>query len=236
VAIIAALPKSELFGQIEDALEAGDREALNTAIRLARDYARAIQRGQRGEQSALMQEEQAAKIAISAPDYADVRYLGRTLISNIFPTKAIDFVRFFLPYAGGTLSASDFQVTHFLRQVDSEPFEVLIVAHHPQLSAEQRALIRRIPIESREMLIGGGDLMIGTPAALFATVTAAVVGAGVGYAIGRALQHVMAEQFVELERSELARNAADFSKLVDLPPIATVQALIDAKRATLANI
>jgi hypothetical protein len=162
--------------------------------------------------------------------------LSRTLVSNLFVTKDADFVRIFLPYAGGPLVASDFHVSHFLRRPDAKPLNVLIAAHQPVLSKQQESLVRRLPAESREMVIGSGDVVIGTPAALFATVTAGLVGFGLGYAIGRALQHIMVDVFVDLEKKELERNAADDSRVTNVSPTAAVQALIAAKRELLSRL
>jgi hypothetical protein len=229
VTIVAGLNGTVLFDQIETALKADDRGALNSAIKNARS-------SQGTSERPPLPEEQAAKVILQSPAYADARYMGRTLLSNFFVTREIDFVRYFLPYAGGPIIASDFQVSYFVRQPDSETFRVMIVAHPPKLSDHQLSLVRRIPSESREMLIGGGDVVAFTPAALFATVTAGLVGAAIGYGLGRALQHVALEAFVEQERQDLERQIGDAPKFINALPSATVQMLIAAKRQALAQL
>ena len=223
VTVVAGTTNSDLFQKVQDALAANDQAALNSAIVEARTDARAGQPMSDGE---------AAEAITSLPSYAEIRYLGKTLIPYVSVTEAAHFVRFFLPFAGGPLEASDFQATHFLQQPDTAPFEVLVVAHAPRLSNEDLALIERIPAASREMLIGDEEVLMGTPVALVATLTAAAVGVGVGIAIGHALQHFNAEVFAELETTELA-NASD---LKDLQPTAAVQELIAAKRKALATL
>ncbi|MEU9126244.1 hypothetical protein AB0C96_41675 [Streptomyces sp. NPDC048506] len=234
VTVVMGLASSDLLAEVEAALEQGDREALNSSIQAARERRRVQERIETAG-SGLLPESQALEYALQAPAYADVRYLGRTLVSNIFPTTSIDFGRFFMPYAGGPLEASDFQAAHYLKEADSEPFEIFVVAHPPTLSAEQKALARRLPLEEREMLITPGDLLIATPTAFVATVTAALVGAAVGYAIGRALQHFSVETFQEIERRELSRQALS-RRLGNISPAASVQELLAAKREALAGL
>jgi hypothetical protein len=229
VAIVAALPNTDLFEKIEAALEADDRDALDTVIKSARS----TQPQQKGPS---VSDAQAAAEATGAEDNVDVRYLGRTLISNVFATKDVDFVRYFLPYAGGPLVATDFQVAHYVLRPEAKQLRVLIAAHPPQLSKEQEALVRRLPAQSREMAVGSGDVVIGTPAALFATVTADIVGAAIGYGIGRALQHVMVDAFSDLEKEELKRNVADAGKFKNVAPTVAVQMLIAAKREALSKL
>ncbi|WP_405833254.1 MULTISPECIES: hypothetical protein [unclassified Streptomyces] len=233
VTVVMGLASSTLLAEVEEALEQGDLGALNESIRAAREHPRVAGRLEAGP--GLLPESQALEYALQAPSYADVRYLGRTLLSNIFPTSSIDFARFFMPYAGGPLEASDFQAAHHLKEADSEPFEVLVVAHPPTLSAEQKALVRRLPLEQREMQIAPGDTLIATPAALAATVTAGLVGAAAGYALGRALQHVLMEVFQEIEQRELTRQALS-SRLGNISPAASVQELVAAKREALADL
>jgi hypothetical protein len=226
VTVVIALSGSDLFDRVDSALLAGDRDALNTALRTARETDASTSPGP-------VPEEEAASQALSAPSYLDLRFAGRTLLSNLFATQKVDFARYWLPYAGVTVEPSDFQVTQFLRAPDSEPLELLVVAHEPQLSAPQRSLVRRLPTESREMVVGTGDVVACTPAALFATVTAGVVGAGVGYAIGRALQHFNQEVLQNLETGDMSLSK---DQLAGISPAVSVQKLIANKRAALRSL
>jgi hypothetical protein len=226
VAIVAGQNGSQLFDQVDAALRADDRYALDEAIRLGRSR-------QSSEKSKLLGEEEAARVMLESSAYCDVRFLGKTLLPNLYVTKEVDFLRYFLPFAGGAIVASDFQASYFVRQPDADIFKLLIVAHVPRLSDDQIRLTRRLPSESREMRIGNAESLFPT-ITILATVTAGLVGAGIGYALGRALQHISVDSFVEIERKELERSAVGLPKLAS--PTATVQALIAAKREALAHL
>jgi hypothetical protein len=210
-------------------LEADDTEALNAAIREARK----LEAPHSGNE---VSADQALQLALAADTYADVRYLGRTVLSSVFLSEKLDFARVFLPYAGGPLVANDFHVSLYRKSEKARGLELLVVSHLPRLSPTEESLIRRLPAASREMQVGGGDVVLGTPAALLATVTAGLVGIGVGYAIGRALQHIMIESFNKLEEKELGGQTERLKKLNKSLSTAAIGQMIAAKRELLNEL
>jgi len=230
VAVVAGLSGSTLFNQVESALEADDRSALNHAIERARSQ-------QTEEPQQAVSGEKAVSRAVELPVYLDVSYLTRTIVPNLVVTPEIDFVRYFLPYAGGPLVPGDFKASYFCKDPQQINVKVLIAVHAPKLSEQQKFLVRRLPSHSREMQVGQAESLFPTIGAITATLTAAAVGAAIGYALGRALQHIRMETFTDLERRELERHLAG-DPVFNKGALATsaVQRLIGVKREMLAQL
>jgi hypothetical protein len=224
VTVVAGLENSALFKKVEAALVASDTAALNSALREAS--------AAEGEAQPIASEEHAVKVMDAQPAFADVRFLTRTLVSNVFVTPEVDFVRYYLPFAGGRLEPQDFQVAYFLKSEDAPKFKALVVVTPPKLSDDEASLVNNIPAASREMLVGEGP--VGLITTTITVTTVAAVAYGIAYGIGRATQHWPMEASVDAERKVLDRQGNASSSLKDLTPTSTVQNLLAAKREALA--
>lgn len=176
-ALILASQSTEVFSGLEEALANGDVEGINSLIEIHK------------QQSPRLEEvpiEEALRELISTPVYGDLRYGGKTLVTNAFTTERVGLTRIFFPFAGGLFNPESFTFAKFASsRDDSGQLNALVVLHQPRLSNREAAVLNRLPEAQRELLFGeAGGIRACTPGALFATVTAGLIVAAVGTAIG----------------------------------------------------
>jgi hypothetical protein len=171
----------------------------------------------------------AASAALAAGSYFDLKFLGRPILSNVFVNEEFPLTGYSLPFAGGELEAGSFEVTHYISGPSVLIPHLLIIARQPRLTEQEEAFLRVIPADARVMQLGDGDVVRMSTPAIAATVTAGLVGAAVGYALGRALTHFRPGKTSELEIFDTESTIQQFAIAPDAPS----WEFINAKRAAL---
>ncbi|MBR8829858.1 MAG: hypothetical protein Cpurp_01495 [Chlorogloea purpurea SAG 13.99] len=214
--LIIADPNTEAFDALERAVETMDIDGINTVVHENKIEIARLER---------VSEEFALNKMLSAPVYADLRYNGKPLVVNAFVTEDVKFTRVLFPFAGGSYDKNSFTLAEYLENNDSEQLEAMVVLHQPILNSRERAVLRRLPDASRELVFGtaGETVMSGTPGALVATVTAGLLVAAVGTAIGNC-----SSLFDDMKQFVINPSEIDIRT-----PNLAVQKLINARRQLL---
>ncbi|HEY6781505.1 MAG TPA: hypothetical protein VI111_11150 [Thermoleophilaceae bacterium] len=196
---------SKTLGALVERLNARDADGVDEVIGGVRKQAAS---------APLLSEREALDKLFEAPAYADLRYRGKTLVTNAFTTSDIDYARVVFPYAGGDVELEEFSVAEFVQADGFEgddrvgPTVSVVVLHEPTLSDVERELLAQVPAESDEIVLGtAGIKMSGTPGALVATVTAGLLVATVGTALGHCSDLFRGKETIVLP-AELSSNAA----------------------------
>lgn len=179
-AVIIADPTSNLFDELERAVEAQDAEKINEIVtRNKRSVSRLKKVSNR----------EALQKLSAAPTYVDLNYDTRNIAVNLFTVNGVDITRAFFSFTGGEFEPERFRATVLSNKENQPTPKIMVVLHQPNLSRLELEAVR-IPKESAGMHFGkvGGEVMC-TPAALVATVTVGVLVATVGTAVGNCAGH-----------------------------------------------
>lgn len=178
--VIMADSKSALFDELEKALATKNADQINQVITKNKRAVSALKK---------VTSQEALRVLTNAPVLVDLNYDAKTIAVNLFTVKGVELTRAFFPFAGGDFQADAFKYTEFAKESNATDPKVMVVLHQPNLSKlELQAL--RIPKEMAGMNFGrvGGEVMC-TPGALVATITAGLIVAAVGTAIGSCKPH-----------------------------------------------
>jgi hypothetical protein len=174
--LILSPAQSEIFDELRQAVHGNDPSRIEEIVQREKE-----ERAQFSE----MEIGEALDLYLSAPVYGDLRYGGKTIVPNAITRDEMGFTRVFFPFAGGEFDPDAFTFVEYLREPDAAPLKAMVVIHQPQLSDRERQVLEQLPEFSQEMKFGhAGDEVMATPAALVATVTAGLIVAGVGTALG----------------------------------------------------
>jgi hypothetical protein len=132
--------------ELADALESNDRGKL---IALAsRVNARVEHRQEPSQRDAYVALKDTAVLF-------DVRYRGKTVVESAGLLPGYSFGTITLAYLGGTLNADDFVIAEYLADESDDPgYDYLVAARPPVLTELERAVLKKMPDDLREMVVG----------------------------------------------------------------------------------
>jgi hypothetical protein len=191
--LVIASPESDAFRDLQVALELGDRNRLDELVQSHK-----AEQAQRKRVSI----EEALRLLLEQQTYGDLRYGGKTIVMNAYAIPNSGFSRAFFPFIGGKFEAEAFTLATYSQanvaaKFDS-PLTALVVVHQPTLSPRERKVVLLSPdFEEMRFAEAAEDAVLGTPAALFATVTAATIVVAVATAAGHC--HFEFEKVAALE-------------------------------------
>jgi hypothetical protein len=97
-----------------------------------------------------------ANTMAAVPVFGEIRYRTRTLTSGLFAYPPVVVNSVWLPYNGGTLDLKAFKlVEYFINEADPR-LEAVVVIREPTLSALEKEILARVPVEKSEIHIGDG--------------------------------------------------------------------------------
>ena len=188
-------PGSRALLDIRRAFATSDRDLMNAVARTI--YENLVER----QPTAL---DQGVQQFVESGSSIDLAYRGVALVSNVFLPEDLDVAAFPMPYTGGALEDSAFQLTvRFKEGYDKAWLDAVLVINEPELTEMERAALE---------LVSGNEvgIEIGRAALCYAitAITVFIVVAGATYACPgvKSLDHLDDETIRELTPSMTARE------------------------------
>ncbi len=191
------------------------RKALAGDVKVARALiARLTKQLERRKPMALSA---AVEVLGKQPVFAEIRYGGRALASNLFVPAGLDLCVVAMPYNGGRVAAAGFALVEFLADDGDGALEALIVTSAPDLTAAERAALRLVPADQIGSNIGRAAMCW----AVTAVTIAAVVVLATSFCISRVAGRDPEERHLPEDR------------IKQLGPAASARALLALRRSIL---
>jgi hypothetical protein len=121
--------------------------------------------------------EEAAQVHKKQHVLASLRYGGKTLVEGIFTPDKVSVGAVAMPYNGGQLLKSGFQLVEHLKEGTAEALQGFIVIHEPPLTKAEKDILKKLPADQLELNVG--TCPVGFAPALIAIAVAICLATGI---------------------------------------------------------
>ncbi len=141
VTVVVAKAESPLLKRLRDAAAGSNQVEEDVAKELNEQFG--------GRQPVSRYE--AWRLLQGQPVFADVRYGGQTLATNLFPPPGLEAVVLHNPYNGGRLKPDELTLVEHHREGDETHLAALALRHEPPLTPAEKAAVEAVPENQLEM-------------------------------------------------------------------------------------
>lgn len=147
VTLILARANAPVLAEIEDAVRSPATGAdVGIAKRLLEGIARKSGPGWAWTSKAASM--------LAEPVWADVRYGGKTLANALWVPPDLEAAVVVFPYTGGRLAPDAFTLVEHLAAGSDAELDAILLVHSPELTAAERGILRRMPEDESEQVVG----------------------------------------------------------------------------------
>jgi hypothetical protein len=138
VMIYVAHKGSDVMRQLRDIKKNGDTEIAQKLYDQFKDRP-------------LLTPDKAWMLLENSPVFADIRYGGRTLATNVFIPNGLEAVWVGCPYNGGKLAVSELTLVEHYKEDSQSAYEAVALMHRPDLTAAEAAALKAVPESQLEL-------------------------------------------------------------------------------------
>jgi hypothetical protein len=166
---------------------------------------------------------EAVAVISNEPVFAELRYGGKTLASNLCVPDNLPAAIVTFAYSGGQLADEGFSLVEYPRTGAREELEVLLVRRPPILTDVERRALELVPADQLELNIGNAAYCFAATGVVVAYVAVAIV---VVTAVGNCAS----------DYDRLARVSLPADRVHQLGPAGTARELLRLRRELLEEI